>query len=61
MGRERCGLVLREPEWDFGDRGVGPGDNDSLGAAALAAALAVGLGARDIVTRNLDDRFGKNQ
>lgn len=32
-----------------------------FGAAALAAALAVGLGAREIVTRYLDDRFGKNR
>lgn len=32
-----------------------------FGAAALGAALAVGLGAREIVTRYLNDRFGKNQ
>ncbi len=31
-----------------------------FGAAALAAALAVGLGAREVVTRYLDNRFGKN-
>jgi hypothetical protein len=30
-----------------------------LGAAALAAALAVGLGAREIVARHLEERFGK--
>ena len=32
-----------------------------FGAAALAAALAVGLGAREIVTRHLNERFGKQQ
>lgn len=30
-----------------------------FGAACLAAALAVGLGARDVVGRHLEDRFGK--
>lgn len=30
-----------------------------FGAAALAAALAFGLGARDVVQRYLEDRFGK--
>ncbi len=30
-----------------------------FGAACLAAALAVGLGAREIVTRSLEERFGK--